>query len=60
LPWHRRAEAQEQKLTEARRTLYRVHQDWAPLADPLARIDNEIRLNEWTLTAKRVFAGGDE
>ena len=40
--------------------LVRVHQDWAPLADGLARIDREIHLNDWTTTAKRIFSGREE
>ncbi|GAW54754.1 hypothetical protein [Nocardioides sp. PD653] len=57
LPWRRRTASAERGLQEARRKLYRVHEDWTPLAEGLARIDQEIRLNDWTITAKRIFAG---
>jgi hypothetical protein len=57
LPWRRRARTYEQHATAARHNLHRVHQDWTPLARDLARIDREIELNDWTATAKRIFAG---
>ena len=57
LPWRRRAVEHEQALHQARLRLARVHQDWTPLADGLARIDREIHLNDWTTTAKRIFSG---
>lgn len=60
LPWRRRAADAEHRLGEARRRLHRVHKDWTPLAEGLARIDREIQLNDWTTTAKRIFAGRDE
>lgn len=56
LPWHRRVEAEEKRLHETRVRLAHVHRDWDRLADPLARIDEEIRLNDWTQTARRFFA----
>lgn len=60
LPWRRRAAVAEEGLLTTRRRLHRVHQDWTPLAEGLARIDREIQLNDWTITAKRVFAGRNE
>lgn len=60
LPWRRRAATAEQRLHQTRLQLHRVHEDWTPLAEGLARIDREIQLNDWTITAKRIFAGRDE
>lgn len=57
LPWRRRTRAIERHTHDARKTLVRVHNDWTPLARDLARIDREIELNDWTATAKRIFAG---
>lgn len=57
LPWRKRARAYEHRAAVNHSKLRLVHDDWTPLATHLARIDREIELNDWTATAKRIFAG---
>lgn len=59
MPWRRRARGYQRHADAARTKQRRVNDDWTPLARHLARIDREIALNDWTATAKRIFAGED-
>jgi len=40
-----------------RHQIRRVNDDWIPLGNSLTRIDQQIELNDWTRTAKRIFSG---
>lgn len=57
MPWTRRAEETEKALEDDELRLKTVQEDWDHILLHKSNIDREIRLNDWTSTVSRIFAG---
>lgn len=57
MPWIRRAEETEEALKDDELRLKTVQDDWDHILLYKSNIDKEIRLNDWTSTVSRIFAG---
>ena len=59
LPWTRRAEAETKKRLESEERLTKVLEDWSSIETYTHEVTKEVRLNDWTNTAKLLFTGTD-
>ena len=59
LPWTRRAEVETKKRIESEERLTRVLEDWDSIVTSTHAVTKEVRLNDWTNTAKLLFTGTD-
>lgn len=59
-PWTRRADEERTKRIESAKKLDNVLQDWHEITSNVDAIEKEIRINNWTITAKSLFSGGDQ
>lgn len=57
LPWTKRANAEARLRVNAELKLQQVRADWVPIRRHRRAVQREIELNDWTATAKRIFAG---
>lgn len=56
-PWKKRVEIQVKHRIEAEKRLMEIVEDGNEIARHTEDVAREIILNDWTLTAKRVFSG---
>lgn len=56
-PWRKREEDQVKQRLEAEKRLKAVVEDGREITRHTEDVAREIVLNDWTLTAKRVFSG---
>lgn len=59
LPWTRRANIESKKRLESEERLTRVLDDWDSVVTSTHAVTKEVRLNDWTNTAKLLFIGTD-
>lgn len=59
-PWTRRAEAERAKRVESDEKLEDVLNDWDIIDTSVNAVEREVRINNWTLTAKLLFSGGEK
>lgn len=59
LPWTRRAEVETKKRVESEQRLANVLEDWDSVTTSTDAVTKEVRLNDWTNTAKLLFTGTD-
>lgn len=58
-PWSKRIEDQIRHRLAAERRLRRIVEDGHEITRHAEDVAREVVLNDWTLTAKRVFSGRD-
>lgn len=58
-PWRKRVEDEMRKRAEAERRRRSIVKDGRELEKHAREVAREVTLNDWTMTAKRVFSGRD-
>ena len=58
-PWVKRAEQERAKRIESDAKLQDVLKDWENIETSVNAVEREVRINNWTLTAKLLFTGGE-
>ena len=58
-PWVKRAERERAKRLESDAKLQDVLKDWENIETSVNAVEREVLINNWTLTAKLLFTGGE-